>query len=105
MSEKKLKVCPGCASNQIHSQKGMTVAAQRATCLQCGFSAPTDEIWNTRPNSGNAEGLIEKIKKLPEAEKHTYWDEMPDGSKWNDGDDGTYCIDRYEVIKIVRAFA
>ena len=50
------------------------------------------------------EELVEKLKKLPEAEKHTYWDEMPDGSRWNDGDDGVYCIDRHEMMKLINTF-
>ena len=59
------------------------------------------------PDSGDVdwENLIQEIKNLPECEKHIYWDEMPDGSKYHDGDNGAEPISKWAVIRIIHALA
>ncbi len=59
------------------------------------------------PDSGDVdwEDLIQEIKNLPECEKHIYWDEMPDGSKCPDGDNGAEPISKWAVIRIIHALA
>lgn len=62
--------------------------------------------WLRKDSTGSKE-LIAKIRTLPEAEKHIYWDEDDDGNEitlTHDGDDGTYCVDRFEVIRIIETY-
>ncbi len=50
--------------------------------------------------------LIEKIRHLPKAGRRAYWDEDDDGNEVEviSADDGTFCVDRDEVIILIKAF-
>lgn len=59
-----LKPCPFCGSDDLDAKGWTSLAASGPSCMQCGATAESVKVWNTRPAEQRIQWLEQENNRL-----------------------------------------